>query len=324
MSSARSEAEASSRTGVLLVAFGGPDAPEEIRPFLDRVLEGVWIPPSRIEEVVRHYEAVGGRSPLTELTFKQARALQSELGDRGRPLPVYVGLRHSKPFLRDALEQLTADGVERILGLILSPHRTEASWEKYQNNVAAARAELGDRCPPVEYCPGWHAHPLFIQAWTELIGFEIQKIRPEQRGSASVVFTAHSVPVAMAERSGYAEQIRETASLIGSDLGHCRWSVAYQSRSGNPKDPWLEPDVLSVIRDLAANGATEVIVAPIGFVCDHVEVLYDLDLQAREVAEDLGLGFYRARCVNDHPLFIRMMGEIIEGQLRGSKIEDRG
>jgi ferrochelatase len=309
---------------VLLIAFGGPNAPEEIRPFLDRVLEGVRIPPSRIEEVVKHYEAVGGRSPLTELTFKQARALEGELMNRGRPMRVYVGLRHSKPFLRDALEQMIGDGVARILGVILSPHRTQASWDKYQNSVAAAQAELGGHCAPVEYCPGWHAHSLFIQAWTELIGFEMQKISPEQRGSASLVFTAHSVPVAMAERSGYAEQVRETASLIASGLGRSRWSIAYQSRSGNPKDPWLEPDVLSVIRELKANGATEVIVAPIGFVCDHVEVLYDLDIQAREVAEDLGLGFYRARCVNDHPLFIRMMGEIVEGQLRGSKVEDRG
>jgi ferrochelatase len=318
MSSAQSETEASPRTAVLLMAFGGPDAPDEIRPFLDRVLEGVRIPPSRIEEVVRHYEAVGGRSPLTELTFKQARALQSELENRGRSVPVYVGLRHSKPFLRDALEQLGAEGVERVLGLILSAHRTEASWEKYQISVAAAQVELGGRSPPVEYCPGWHAHPLFIQAWAELIGAEVQKISPEQRGSASLVFTAHSVPVAMAERSGYAEQVRETASLIARDLGHSRWSVAYQSRSGSPKDPWLEPDVLSVIHDLAANGATEVIVAPIGFVCDHVEVLYDLDIQAREVAEDLGLRFCRARCLNDHPLFIRMMADLVEASMAES------
>jgi ferrochelatase len=309
---------------VLLIAFGGPNAPEEIRPFLDRVLEGVRIPPSRIEEVVKHYEAVGGRSPLTELTFKQARALDSELRSRGRALPVCVGLRHSKPFLRDALEQLTEDGVERIVGLILSPHRTEASWDKYRYSVAGAGAELGERCPPVEYCPGWHAHALLIQAWTDLIGVEMRKIPPERRGSASLVFTAHSVPVPMAERSGYVEQIRETASLVAARLGHPRWSIAYQSRSGNPKDPWLEPNVLSVIRDLAVDGATEVIVAPIGFVCDHVEVLYDLDIQAREAAEDLGLRFYRARCMNDHPLFIRMMAEIVEQQLRGSRIEDRG
>jgi ferrochelatase len=309
---------------VLLIAFGGPNAPEEIRPFLDRVLEGVRIPPSRIEEVVKHYEAAGGRSPLTELTFKQARALDSELRSRGRALPVCVGLRHSKPFLRDALEQLTAEGVERVLGFILSPHRTEASWEKYQKSVAAAQAELGDRSPPVEYGPGWHAHPLYIRAWAELIGVEVQKTPPAQRGSTSLLFTAHSVPVVMAERSGYAEQVRETASLIAAQLGHSRWSIAYQSRSGNPKDPWLEPDVLSVMGNLKANGATAMIVAPIGFVCDHMEVLYDLDIQAREAAEGLGVRFYRARCVNDHPLFIRMMGDIVEEQLRGSRIEDKG
>jgi ferrochelatase len=139
-----------------------------------------------------------------------------------------------------------------------------------------------------------------------------------------LLFTAHSVPVVMAERSGYAEQVRETASLIAAQLGHSRWSIAYQSRSGNPKDPWLEPDVLSVMGNLKANGATAMIVAPIGFVCDHMEVLYDLDIQAREAAEGLGVRFYRARCVNDHPLFIRMMGDIVEEQLRGSRIEDKG
>jgi ferrochelatase len=151
-----------------------------------------------------------------------------------------------------------------------------------------------------------------IQAWTELIGAEMRKISPEQRGSASVVFTAHSVPVVMAERSRYAEQVRETASLVGSDLGYSDWSIAYQSRSGNPRDAWLEPDVLSVIRDLKDKGAADLVVAPIGFVCDHVEILYDLDIQARAAAENAGLCFYRARCLNDHPLFIEMLADVVE------------
>jgi ferrochelatase len=225
---------------------------------------------------------------------------------------VYVGLRHSKPFVQETLERMAKDGVERALGFILSAHQTEASWEKYVECVRAARAALGGSCPPVDYCPGWHAHPLFVHTWAELIGVELKNIPRERRASTPLVFTAHSVPLTMARRSPYVAQIQETASLVAADLGCPRWSVAYQSRSGSPSDPWLEPDVLSVIRDLGAVGATEVVVAPIGFVCDHVEVLYDLDMEARKVAEDSGMRFYRPRCVNDHPLFIRMMADVIE------------
>ncbi len=300
---------------VLLLAFGGPNSPQEIRPFLERVLQGVRVPPSRIEEVARHYEAVGGRSPLTELTFKQARGLENELRNRGQALPVYTGLRHSRPFMREALEQMAADGVKHALGFILSAHRTEASWERYQNSVAAVRGELGGQCPQIDYCPGWYSQPLFIRAWADLIRLELEKISPARRGSIALVFTAHSVPLTMAECSPYVEQIHETAKLIAAQLGHDRWLVAYQSRSGNPRDPWLEPDLFSVIRTVRDEGAEEAVVAPIGFVCDHVEVLYDLDIEARKVAEDLGLRFYRARCVNDHPLFIRMMCDVIGAKL---------
>ena len=300
---------------VLLLAFGGPNSPQEIRPFLERVLQGVRVSPSRVEEVARHYEAVGGRSPLTDLTFKQARGLENELRNRGQALPVNVGLRHSQPFIREAVGQMAANGVKRALGLILSAHRTEASWDRYQNSVAAAQLELGGQYPQIDYCPGWHSQPLFIQAWAELIRMELKKILPARRGLAALVFTAHSIPLAMAEGSRYVEQIHETARLIAAELRHDRWSVAYQSRSGNPREPWLEPDILSVIRVVKDQGAEEVVVAPIGFVCDHVEVLYDLDIEARKAAEESGLRFYRARCVNDHPLFIRMMCDVIMAQL---------
>jgi ferrochelatase len=304
-----------SYNAVLLLAFGGPNSPQEIRPFLERVLRGVRVSPSRVEEVARHYEAVGGRSPLTDLTFKQARGLENELRNRGQALPVYVGLRHSQPFIREALGQMAANGVKRGLGLILSAHRTEASWERYQNAVAAAQLELCGECPQIDYCPGWHTQPLFIQAWAELLRVELEKISPARRGSAPVVFTAHSVPLAMAEGSRYVAQIHETASLIAAKVKHDRWSVAYQSRSGNPRELWLEPDILSAIRVARDQGAKEMVVAPIGFVCDHVEILYDLDIEARKAAEEAGLRFYRARCVNDHPLFIRLMGDVIMAKL---------
>src|SRR5262245_3834951 len=231
-----------------------------------------------MEEVARHYETVGGRSPLTELTFKQARALENELQQQGQGLPVYVGLRHSQPFIREALGQMAANGVKHALGLILSAHRTEASWERYQNSVAAAQRELRGHDPQIDYCPGWHTQPLFIQAWAELIGMELGKISPAGRGSTTLVFTAHSVPAAMAAGSRYVEQIHETARLIAAQLRHDRWFVAYQSRSGNPREPWLEPDILSVIRVVKDKGAEEAVITLIGLVWHYGEHLYAIVL----------------------------------------------
>ena len=211
-------------------------------------------------------------------------------------------------------------GFESSLGFILSSHRTEASWERYQNNVADARAEIGEQAPAVDYCAGWHDHPRLIQIWTENIEASFAKLASEQRESTPLIFTAHSLPVAMAARSPYVQQLEETARLIAGELDHDRWSLAYQSRSGRPSDPWLEPDIGKAIRKLADEGRNEVVVAPIGFVCDHVEVLYDLDIEARKVAEDLNVRFVRASCPNDHPTFMQMIAEVIEAKIRA---EDR-
>ena len=304
-----------SHDAVLLIAFGGPTSPAEIRPFLARVLRGYPVPPQRVEEVVHHYEAVGGRSPLNEITFRQARGLEQILKDHGLSLPVYVGMRHSSPFLRETLERMVADGVEKALGFILSPQQTEASWERYQKNVMEARSELGGRAPHIDYCPGWHAHPLFIQALAEQIQPALEKVPAQKRQTTPLIFTAHSVPTAMAARSPYVEQFQETSRLVAERLGHRRWLVAYQSRSGNPNEPWLQPDIDEVIRALAVDGVAEVVVAPISFVCDHVEVLYDLDIEARRTAEELGMRFLRASSLNDHPTFVRMMAEVIEEKL---------
>ena len=180
---------------ILLIAFGGPTCPEEIRPFLARVTQGLPIPPARLEEVAHHYEAVGGKSPLNEITFRQANALKNFLSNR---LPVYVGMRNAAPFFVDTLKQMAAAGVTRALGFILSSHRSEASWERYQENIADARAELGGSAPEVDYCDGWHDHPLFIQSWTELIQTAANGIDADRRQSTPLIFTAHSLPTAMA------------------------------------------------------------------------------------------------------------------------------
>ena len=305
---------------VLLIAFGGPTCPEEINPFLARVTQGIPIPPERLEEVARHYEAVGGKSPLNEITLRQAAALQQRLNDGHNRLPVYIGMRNSDPFFADTLRQMSNDAIKRALGFILSSHRTEASWERYQKNIADARAELGNDAPEIDYCEGWYDHPLFIQCWAELIAEASAAIAPERRNSTPLIFTAHSLPTAMAARSPYVEQLQVTAELIAARLGGGDWSLAYQSRSGSPSDPWLEPDIGKMIRDSAVRGVTDVVVAPMGFVCDHVEVLYDLDIEAKRLATELGVNFIRASCPNDHPTFIRMMADVIEKRIT----EDRG
>ena len=293
---------------ILLIAFGGPASPEEIRPFLARVTDGIAIPAQRLDEVARHYEAVGGKSPLNEITFRQADALRKILSAQ---LPVYVGMRNSRPFFADTLKQMHDDGVRRALGFILSSHQTEASWERYQKNIADARAEIGAQAPAIDYCDGWHDHPLFIRSWLELIQTAVAAFPAANRQALRLVFTAHSVPAAMAARSPYVEQLQATARLIAAKLDQPRWSIAYQSRSGKPTDPWLEPDIGPVIKDFAAAGIKQMVLAPIGFVCDHVEILYDLDIEAKKLAEELSVRLTRASCPNDHPTFIRMIADVV-------------
>ncbi len=297
---------------VLLIAFGGPTCPEEIRPFLARVLKGVAVPPERVEEVVRHYEAVGGKSPLNEITLRQANALQKALYDKQLALRVYTGIRNSSPFFIETLKKMADDGITNALGFILSSHKTEASWERYQKNIADALAELGGIALNIDYCNEWYDHPLFIQTWVELIRSSMDAIAKEKRHATPLLFTAHSLPVAMAAKSPYVEQVETSARMIVEKLGHGPWSIAYQSRSGEPMDPWLEPDVGQVIRDLRTKKISDLVVAPIGFVCDHVEVLYDLDIEVKSIASGVGIGYRRAACPNDHPVFIRMITEIIE------------
>ena len=296
---------------VLLIAFGGPTRAEEIRPFLANVVRGRPVPPERVEEVVRHYEAIGGRSPLNELTSRQARKLEAALAATGPALPVYVGMRNWEPYLADTLARMAGDGVRQAVGVILSPHAIEASRERYAEQVEAARAALGARAPAVHYLGAWHTHPLFVTAVADATTAALVTLPAARRAAAPLVFTAHSVPVAMAARAPYVAEITASAAAVARRLGRDRWQIAYQSRSGSPREPWLEPDVNDALRALAADGARDAVVVPVGFVCDHVEVLYDLDVEAHATADGLGLGFARASTVNDHPLFIRMLAEVV-------------
>jgi ferrochelatase len=299
---------------VLLIAFGGPDRMEDVRPFLANVLRGRPAPPERVEAVVHHYELIGGRSPLTELTQRQARALQAELAATRPPLPVYVGMRNWHPYLADTLADMRRDGVRRAVGLILAAQQNDAGWGRYQRDVAEARSALGADAPVIVFAPDWHAHPLFIEAVSDRVRQALAPLPPERRSGVQLVFTAHSIPVAMAAASPYENQLRVGAALVAEQLGFQDHRLAYQSRSGNPHDPWLEPDITAVIREEAQRGTRELVVVPIGFVCDHVEVLYDLDIEARQVAAEAGIGFTRVETVNDHPSFIRMLAAVVAAQ----------
>jgi len=297
---------------VLLVAFGGPERPEDIRPFLQIVTAGRPIPPARLEDVAHHYEVIGGRSPLNALTRRQAAALADALAARGRALPVWIGMRNWHPFLHETLAEMKDRGRRRAVAVILSSLQTEASWARYVDDVAAARDKVGPDAPEVVFAPAWADHPRFVDAMADRTRAALAHVDSARRAAARLVFTAHSVPVAMAAGSPYAAQLEATARAVAARVGRGGWSVAYQSRSGSPRDPWLEPDVSDVIRALAREGARDLVVVPVGFVCDHVEVLYDLDVEARQVAAAAGVGFHRAPAANDHPDFIAMLADLVE------------
>ena len=273
------------------------------------------VPPARLQEVVRHYEVFDGRSPLNEITFRQAEAVRRYLAQEGQSLPVYVGMRNWHPYIAETLEQMGRDGVKNTVGFILSAQQSEAGWARYETNVEEARERVGPLAPQVSFTAGWHNHPLFIQAVADLTKQAFSSLPADRRGAVPLVYTAHSVPTSMPSSREYVRQVEEGARLVAACIGHKNWSVAYQSRSGPSQMPWLEPDIGEVIKELAAQGARDVVVVPIGFVCDHIEVLYDLDMEARGIAERNGLNMIRTRTVNAHPHFIQMIVEVVRATL---------
>ena len=298
---------------VLMIGFGGPTRADEVRPFLDNVLRGRPIPRERYEEVVHHYDLLGGRSPYNDLTMRQAAALRAELEKKGARIPITVGMRNWKPYVADAMRALADGGARRVLGFIMAAHRSEASFERYQATVDEARAALGARAPEVVYPQPWHDHPLFTTAVASRAREAYSRLDFPERRRARLIFTAHSIPIAMANAGPYVEQLTQSARIVAAELGVDTWQFAYQSRSGSPRDAWLEPDIKETIRSL---GAKTAVVVPIGFLCDHVEVLYDLDIEVAQVARDAGIRMERAPTVGDHPLFIEMMASIVAAHAR--------
>jgi ferrochelatase len=304
---------------VLIVAFGGPQGRADVRPFLANVLRGRRVPPSRVEEVAHHYELFDGVSPLTALTMKQAELLRARLEHRGMPLPVYVGMRNWHPFLADTLADMSRAGVRRAVGFLAAAQRSYSSCTQYRENVDAARATLAEKGVAdvdVVYVGDWHTHPGFVEANTEHIADALRNLPGDVRDRARLVFTAHSIPVSMAERFPYQRQLEETAAAVAARVkdatGQGReWALVFQSRSGRPEDPWLGPDVCDYLRDERARGLAAAVLSPIGFLCDHIEVLYDLDIEAAAVCRDIRLAMVRAKAVNDHPRFADAMADAV-------------
>ena len=303
---------------VLLISFGGPQGRDDIRPFLANVLRGRRVSPERVEEVAHHYELFDGVSPITELTRRQADGLRVRLAVAVRPLPVYVGMRNWHPLLADTLRTMYADGARRAIGFIAAAHHSYSSCQQYRENVAAAQRELEAAGGHVDitFAGSWYDHPLFIDANAAHVNAARQRLPTAVRDAARLVFTAHSIPMPMAEVSLYREQLQSSARLIAEKARVLNWTVVYQSRSGRPQDPWLEPDVCEYLRREYASGLRAAILCPVGFVCDHIEVLYDLDREAAEVCASIGLPMVRAEAVNDDPLFLDMMTDVVLRTIR--------
>jgi protoporphyrin/coproporphyrin ferrochelatase len=299
---------------ILIVGFGGPERPEDVIPFLENVTRGRNIPRERLLEVAEHYHHFGGVSPINAQVRELIVALRDELDRHDIALPIYWGNRNWHPMLADALTEIVAAGRKRALAVVLAAYSSYSSCRQYREDVERARAFAGERAPEVDKLRVFYNHPLFISANANRVSEALSAIAATNGQSlAHLAFTAHSIPLSMARNCDYELQLAETCRLVAEAVGvePERCHLVYQSRSGRPEDPWLGPDILDHLRDLKARGVHNVVVHPIGFLSDHVEVLYDLDEEARQLADELGLNMVRSRTVGVHPAFIGMLSELI-------------
>ncbi len=300
----------------LLVSFGGPERMEDVMPFLENVLRGRSVPPERVRAVAAHYERFSGVSPINAQNRALLEALGAEFDSHGLRLPLYWGNRNWHPLLPDAVKRMAEDGVSRAIAFVTSAFSSYSSCGQYLEDIAKARVVVGERAPRIDKVRAFYNHPGFIEATIDRLRAAFQEIPAGRRAAARLVFTAHSIPLAMAAGCAYVAQLEEACRLVAAGAGRGEWALAYQSRSAAPHQPWLEPDVLDHLRVLRDTGATDVVVAPIGFVSDHMEIRYDLDHEARRRADELGLNLVRAGTAGSHPRFVSMVRELVEERQR--------
>lgn len=302
---------------ILLVSFGGPECRDDVIPFLENVLRGKPVPRERMLEVAEHYYHFDGVSPINAQCRELIAALRQELDAHGISLPIFWGNRNWQPLLPDTLREMTDQDIHRALGLFTSAYSSYSGCRQYRENIAAAREVVGESAPQVDKVRMFYNHPRFITANVERIRAAIAELPAEVRDTCKILFTAHSIPQVMADNCQYVRQLEETSRLIADAVSWPadRWQLVYQSRSGRPQDPWLEPDILDAIEQHHAAGASGLVIAPIGFLSDHMEVLYDLDDEARKLCDEKSLPMARAATVGTHPEFVTMLRELIEERL---------
>lgn len=297
---------------LLILSFGGPEGLPDVMPFLDNVLRGRNVPDERKREVAHHYELFGGVSPINLQNRQLQAALEAELERRGLALPVYLGNRNWHPYVADVLRQMQQDGVKRFLTFVTSGFSCYSGCRQYREDLARAREALGPGAPEADKIRAYYNHPLFIEVTRRHWQQARDRLPAALRADAVTLFTAHSIPAAMAAGCDYQAQLQEAARLVSEAAGIARGHLVFQSRSGPPSQPWLEPDVGDALRDLRQQGVRAVILVPLGFISDHMEVLYDLDREAKELCQELGLTLVRAATPGTHPRFVEMIGELVQ------------
>lgn len=306
---------------LLLVSFGGPESREDVLPFLRRVLQGRNVPEERMLEVAEHYYHFGGASPINQQNRELIAALTSEFEKHGLALPIYWGNRNWNPLLPETLRKMKDDGVQRAAAFVTSAFSSYSGCRQYRENIAAAQAEAGEGAPEVDKLRVFYNHPGFIRAMADHVQAAFLRLPPEARDGAQLLYTAHSVPVSLAQSSDYLRQIEESCRLVSETLGRTGDRLVFQSRSGPPAQPWLEPDILASLREIReSNSHPAVVIAPIGFVSDHMEVLYDLDTEARAVCEEIKLPMERAATAGTHPAFVGMIRELVLERMEGRTV----
>lgn len=302
---------------ILLVSFGGPEGPDEVMPFLENVLRGKNVPHERMLEVAKHYEQFGGVSPINEQCRQLIAALEVELAEHGPHLPVYWGNRNWDPLLPDTLQKMADGGIKHALAFFTSAFSSYSGCRQYHEDIARARQQVGDRAPVVDKLRVFFNHPGFLEPLINSARACLEKIPVEHRDRTPLLFTAHSIPMAMAGNCRYVEQLNEACRLVAAAVDHDNWELVYQSRSGPPQQPWLEPDICDHIENLHQQAdkkdqtLTDLLILPIGFISDHLEVLFDLDIEAQQLCDKLCITLQRVPTVGTHPRFVQMIRELI-------------
>jgi len=297
---------------VLVVSFGGPESRGDVIPFLENVLRGKNVPRERMLAVAEHYYHFDGKSPINQQTRDLITALENELAQHGLKLPVYWGNRNWHPMLADTLRQMKLDGIRRAVGLVTSAYSSYSGCRQYREDIARAQSEVGPGAPEIDKLRAFFNHPGFIDATESRLRDALQSLPADARQNIQVVYIAHSIPLSMADTCDYVRQLEEVRKLVSARLGVSNDALVYQSRSGAPGQPWLEPDVLDHLREVKTrSAASAVVLAPISFISDHMEVLYDLDIEARHLCETLTLPMVRAKTVGIHPTFVAMIRDLI-------------